>query len=217
MEHFMLIHEQGPIGLIFIPAWLDQALKDNNKPISTLLDVQELRTFLTMDDIANFLYINRKISLAKTELVKALTYDFNFVATSPYSIGKEQYDFKYFEDIELAISLLDNNSTSNIDISDSVKSNLLPDLENWELKSLLGEVNIEPFKQYGLYSFNTTIIHNNVYGIRFTTDLGEDSTDYRTYVSLDNLLKNISQYYDFRRLVGYKTFQAYLKYMDLVN
>lgn len=217
MEHFMLIHEQGPIGLIFIPAWLDQALKDNNKPISTLLDVQELRTFLTMDDIANFLYINRKIGLAKTELVKALTYDFNFVAISPYSFGKEQYDFKYFEDIELAISLLDNNSTSNIDISDSVKSNLLPDLENWELKSLLGEVNIEPFKQYGLYSFNTTIIHNNVYGIRFTTDLGEDSTDYRTYVSLDNLLKNISQYYDFRRLVGYKTFQAYLKYMDLVN
>ena len=33
----MLIHEQGPVGLLFIPAWLDQALVDNNKPMSALL------------------------------------------------------------------------------------------------------------------------------------------------------------------------------------
>lgn len=216
MEHFMLIHEQGPVGLLFIPAWLDQALVDNNKPMSALLNVEELRTFLTMDDLANYLHINRRIAESNTELVKAFNYDFAFVATSPYTVSNKDVDFKYFEDIELAIELL-KNSTSNIGIEESVKSNLLPTLDNWELKSLVGEVDIDAIKQYGLYSFNSELIHNNVYGIRFTTELGEDSSDYRTYVSLDNLLKNISQYYDFRRLVGYKTFQTYLKYMDLVN
>ena len=213
----MLIHEQGRIGLIIIPAWLDQALKDNNKPMTALLDLEELRTFLTMDDIANFLYINRRICENNTELAKAFNFDFGFVSTSPYGFAKKEYDFKYFEDIELAIELLKNNSTSNIVIGESVKSNLIPNLENWEIKSLVGNVDIESLKAYGLYSFNTTAIHNNVYGITFTTDLGEDSTEYRTYVSLDNLLKNISQYYDFRNLVGHKTFQSYLKYMDYVN
>ena len=169
-----------------------------------------------MDDLANYLHINRRIAESNTELVKAFNYDFAFVATSPYTVSNKDVDFKYFEDIELAIELL-KNSTSNIGIEESVKSNLLPTLDNWELKSLVGEVDIEAIKQYGLYSFNSELIHNNVYGIRFTTELGEDSSDYRTYVSLDNLLKNISQYYDFRRLVGYKTFQTYLKYMDLVN
>ena len=213
----MLIHEQGRIGLVVIPAWLDQALKDNNKPMTALLDLEELRTFLTMDDIANFLYINRRICEANTELAKAFNNDFGFVSTSPYGFSNKEYDFKYFEDIELAIELLNKNSTSNIGIGESVKSNLLPNLANWEMKSLLGSINIEALKDYGLYSFNTTAIHNNVYGIRFTTEMGEDSTDYRTYVSLDDLLKNISQYYDFRNLVGYKTFQSYLKYMDYVN
>lgn len=213
----MLIHEQGRIGLIIIPAWLDQALKDNNKPMTALLDLEELRTFLTMDDIANFLYINRRICEGNTELANAFNFDFGFVSTSPYGFAKKEYDFKYFEDIELAIELLKNNSTSNIVIGESVKSNLIPNLENWEIKSLVGNVDIESLKAYGLYSFNTTAIHNNVYGITFTTDLGEDSTEYRTYVSLDNLLKNISQYYDFRNLVGHKTFQSYLKYMDYVN
>ena len=213
----MLIHEQGRIGLIIIPAWLDQALKDNNKPMTALLDLEELRTFLTMDDIANFLYINRRICEGNTELAKVFNFDFGFVSTSPYGFAKKEYDFKYFEDIELAIELLKNNSTSNIVIGESVKSNLIPNLENWEIKSLVGNVDIESLKAYGLYSFNTTAIHNNVYGITFTTDLGEDSTEYRTYVSLDNLLKNISQYYDFRNLVGHKTFQSYLKYMDYVN
>lgn len=217
MEHFMLIHEQGSIGLIFIPAWLDQALKDNNKPISTLLDIKELKQFLTMDDIANFLYINRRISEAGTELSKCFQNDFCFAATSPYGFANKICDFKYFEDIELAIELLSKNSTSNIGIGSSVKSNLLPELEDWELKSLLGTVDLQAIKDYGMYSFNTSPIHNNVYGIRFSTELGEDSSEYRSYVSLDNLLKNISQYYDFRNLVGYKTFQTYLRYMDLVN
>lgn len=213
----MLIHEQGRIGLVVIPAWLDQALKDNNKPMSALLDLEELRTFLTMDDIACYLHINRRICEGNTELAKAFNYDFGFVATSPYGFSKKEYDFKYFEDIELAIELLNKNSTSNIGIGESVKSNLLPTLHNWELKSIIGDSDIEAIKDYGLYSFNTTPIHNNVYGIRFTTEMGEDSTDYRSYVSLDDLLKNISQYYDFRNLVGYKTFQTYLKYMDFVN
>ena len=213
----MLIHEQGRIGIVVIPAWLNQALKDNNKPMTALLDLEELRTFLTMDDIANFLYINRRICEGNTELAKAFNFDFGFVSTSPYGFAKKEYDFKYFEDIELAIELLKNNSTSNIVIGESVKSNLIPNLENWEIKSLVGNVDIESLKAYGLYSFNTTAIHNNVYGITFTTELGEDSTEYRSYVSLDNLLKNISQYYDFRNLVGHKTFQSYLKYMDYVN
>lgn len=213
----MLIHEQGRIGIVVIPAWLNQALKDNNKPMTALLDLEELRTFLTMDDIANFLYINRRISDCNTELAKAFNVDFGFVCTTPYGFSIKEYDFKYFEDIELAIELLKNNSTSNIGIGVSVKSNLIPDLENWEMKSLVGDVDIEALKGYGLYSFNTTAIHNNVYGITFTTELGEDSTEYRSYVSLDNLLKNISQYYDFRNLVGHKTFQSYLKYMDYVN
>lgn len=217
MEHFMLIHEQGPIGLLFIPAWLDQALKDNNKPITALLDLEELRNFLTMDDIANFLHINRRIRDANTELSRAFSCDFNYVVSSPYAFSKKEYDFKFFEDIELAIELLNNNSTSNISIGESVKSNLIPPLAEWELKSLIGTQNLSEIKQYGLYSFNSTVIHNNVYGIRLSTELGEDSNDYRTYVSLDNLLKNISQYYDFRNLVGNKTFQLYLKYMDLVN
>ncbi len=213
----MLIHEQGPIGILFIPAWLDQALKDNNKPISTLLDLEELRTFLTMDDIANFVYINRRISDSKSKLGQAFNCDFNYIARSPYAFSKKEYDFKFFEDIELAVELLNNNSTSNICMEESVKSNLLPPLAEWELKSLVGSVDLKAIIEYGLYSFNSVAIHNNVYGIRFTTELGEDSADYRTYVSLDNLLQNISQYYDFRHLVGYNTFQLYLKYMDLVN
>lgn len=213
----MLIHEQEPIGLIIIPAWLDQALIDNNKPVSSLLDIGELRKFLTMDDIANFLYINRRICDSDTVLSKCLREDFRFIATSAYGLSKSINEHKYFEDIELAIELLSNNSTSNIDIGSSVKSNLLPSLKPWELKSLLGQSDITSIMENGAYLFNTTPIHNNVYGIRFSTDRGEDSTSYRTYVSLDNLLKNISQYYDFRKLVGYKSFQTYLKYMDLVN
>ena len=142
----MLIHEQGPIGILFIPAWLDQALKDNNKPMTALLELEELRTFLTMDDIANFLYINRRICEGNTELAKAFNFDFGFVSTSPYGFAKKEYDFKYFEDIELAIELLKNNSTSNIVIGESVKSNLIPNLENWEIKSLVGNVGIESLK-----------------------------------------------------------------------
>lgn len=217
----MLIREIEQIGLIIIPAWLEQALKDNNKPISSLLDLEELKQFLTLDDIAKFFYLNRRVSQSTTELAKVFINDFVYPATSPYSLrssnSKCKHDFKYFEDIELAIDLLFKNVSYDIEIGNSVKSNLIPPLQDWELSALINCENKEGIIEYGLYSFNTFPIHNNVYGIRFSTELGEDSTEYRTYVSLDNLLKNISQYYDFRNLVGYKTFQTYLKYMDYVN
>ncbi len=211
--------ESGPIGLIFIPHWLEQALKDNNKPLSTILNIDELRTFITLDDLAKFFYINRRLYNSNLELPTALKGDFQFIGTSPYSLNNSNsyHDFKFLNDIDIAIDLIQINSNSNTDIVPSVKSNFLYDLQEWELPLLICRDEINSIKNYGLFSLNTVALSNNVYGITFSTEVGEDSEDYRTYVSLDNLMNLVSKYFDFRYIVRLKAFKTFLKYMDYVN
>lgn len=213
----MINNVQSSPGIVFIPVWLKQALADNGKPLTAILDMSELRTFLTIGDIANFMYLNQRIVDGRGELISAFCDDFTFHGCSPYGNFSSTFDAKFFEDVDLSITLLKQKSISNIDISESVKSNLLPIMEPWEITAMVGEQDSDTLSEFGLFKFNTVHIHNNVYGICISSTDSEDSPEFKTYSSLDELIMNISQYYDFHTLVKFKTFNKYLKYMDKVN
>lgn len=170
------------VSLIAIPGWIDQWLAISKKPLSILVNLEELSKVLTKDDYCYYLYCQ---SLSNRVMDKSLIQSFN-----KFDFG--MYEADVYESIERFS--LQNPSDS-----------ILP-LVNGSM-----EQSTEEGKSYQDYSYKLVEVTSNVLGYRLISKDSQNTQTEEQLIALSDTLERLSVYEGFCNAASTPAMKSYIR------
>jgi len=211
--------------IVVLPHWLLNTLEAYGKPLTTALNIEELKDILLVDDIAKYMYLNQRLLESDNRIMVAVRKSFNsYFMTSSYSgfLGGLQ-DKKLASQIEDKIRILpvqmdSQSNTMSKDCLGKLDSSIDPAfLREWKLWEVIqlfnGSASAEEIKEYkASRGFELIYIDEHHMGLKLVKGNPRIDPDMLLVKNLDNCMSVMNQYYDFSNVSQTALFDLFMQY-----
>jgi hypothetical protein len=211
--------------IVVLPHWLLNTLEAYGKPLTTALNIEELKDILLVDDIAKYMYLNQRLLQSDNRIMVAVRKSFNsYFMTSSYSgfLGGLQ-DKKLASQIEDKIRILpvqmdSQSNTMSKDCLGKLDSSIDPAfLREWKLWEVIqlfnGSASAEEIKEYkASRGFELIYIDEHHMGLKLVKGNPRIDPDMLLVKNLDNCMSVMNQYYDFSNVSQTALFDLFMQY-----
>lgn len=211
--------------IVVLPHWLLNTLEAYGKPLTTALNIEELKDILLVDDIAKYMYLNQRLLESDNRIMVAVRKSFNsYFMTSSYSgflAGLQ--DKKLASQIEDKIRILpvqmdSQSNTMSKDCLGKLDSSIDPAfLREWKLWEVIqlfnGSASAEEIKEYkASRGFELVYIDEHHMGLKLVKGNPRINPDMLLVKNLDNCMSVMNQYYDFSNVSQTALFDLFMQY-----
>lgn len=211
--------------IVVLPHWLLNTLEAYGKPLTTALNIEELKDILLVDDIAKYMYLNQRLLESDNRIMVAVRKSFNsYFMTSSYSgflAGLQ--DKKLASQIEDKIRILpvqmdSQSNTMSKDCLGKLDSSIDPAfLREWKLWEVIqlfnGSASADEIKEYkASRGFELVYIDEHHMGLKLVKGNPRINPDMLLVKNLDNCMSVMNQYYDFSNVSQTALFDLFMQY-----
>lgn len=211
--------------IVVLPHWLINILETYGKPLTTVLNVNELKDILLADDIAKYMYLNERLLNSDNRIMTAVRKSFNCYFMTSYVSGflSGLKDEKLVSQIVDKIRILPTQMESQTNtmskdclgkLDSSIDPAFLREWKLWEVVQLFdGTANADDIKEYkASRGFELIYIDEHHMGLKLVKGNPHIDPDMLLVKNLDNCMSVMNQYYDFSSVSQTALFDLFMQY-----